>query len=184
LSKKCVETLGGSRRKRGSVMRTVLLPVIATFLVMEILATAAPRSEQSPAQGGPAFTTGVLKTQETNIAGVIADVVECKRKDGVLSIRVRLRNTSSDAVLVKLISGRNFDTYYVTAGSKKYFVLRDEEKVPLAASANQLGDLNVQIPKGGAWTWWAKYPAPPDSESKINYITPFAAPFEDVPIGS
>jgi hypothetical protein len=41
---------------------------------------------------------------------------------------VRLRNTGDKDIRVGLISGRDYDSYYVTAGSKKYFILRDSEK--------------------------------------------------------
>jgi hypothetical protein len=81
-----------------------------------------------------------------------------------------------------VVDTRNFDAYYVLAGSKKYFILRDDEKVPLAPAASYDGSLGITIPKGGSWTWWAKYPAPPESQATITYITPLTPPFEDVPI--
>jgi hypothetical protein len=124
----------------------------------------------------------VVQSQDSNFAGVVAELTECKRKDGVLSVKVRLRNTSPATVKVALITNRNFDEFYVTAGSKKYFVLRDTEKTPLASAADPFGSLTVDIQRGGAYTWWAKYPAPPDGETKITLVTPLAAPFEDVPI--
>jgi hypothetical protein len=143
---------------------------------------AVGRAERA-VEPSPQAAGAVIQSQDANASGVVAELIECKRKDGVLSLRVRLRNTSGAPVRVPLISARNFDEYYVTAGSKKYFILRDDEKTPLAPAASGFGGLTVEIPKGGSWTWWAKYPAPPDSETKINYITPLAPPFEDVPIG-
>ena len=61
-------------------------------------------------------------------------------------------------------------------------MLRDTDKVPLAPAADSMGNLNVQIPKGGAYTWWGKYPAPPASETKLTYLTPLGGPIDDVPI--
>ncbi len=164
-------------------MRNLLSLLVATLALFSPGATGradgpSPSPDEPKQKAG-----GVLQTQDTNVAGVVAELIECKRKEGVLSIRVRLRNTSGEKAHVKLITDRDYDKYYVTAGSKKYFVLRDDEKVPLAPAEDGFGNLGVDIPKGGSWTWWAKYPAPPDSETKLNYITPLGAPFEDVPIG-
>ena len=86
-------------------------------------------SSQTPAQAPPVSTpaapppaaapaaTGVLKTEDTNIAGVVADVTECARKDGVLSVRVRFRNTSGEKQKLTLIDNRDYEKYYVTARS-------------------------------------------------------------------
>jgi hypothetical protein len=145
-----------------------------TLPVLVLLTAGAAPPEPKP--------TAALPSEDTNFAGVTAEVAECKVKDGVLSVKIRLRNGGNSGVRVKLIENRDFDKYYVTAGSKKYFVLSDDEKVPLAPGADGFGSLSVEIPKGGTWTWWAKYPAPPDSETKINYVWPLGAPFEDVPI--
>lgn len=123
-----------------------------------------------------------IQTQETNFPGISAEVVECRRKDGVLTIRLRVRNTGDKPQRVTLISGRDYDKYYVTAGSKKYFILRDTEKTPLAVAADSGGGLTPTIPQGGAYNFWAKYPAPPADVKKIGYITPLGAPFEDVPV--
>ncbi len=120
--------------------------------------------------------------QDTNISGVVAELVECKREDGQLSIKMRLVNTSDKDVRITPIGNRNYDAYYLTAANKKYFVLRDSEKTPLAVQADASGSVYATIPKGGAWTWWAKYPAPPADVKKISYYTPITPPFDNVPI--
>jgi hypothetical protein len=133
--------------------------------------------------GGLAWAQGApLQTQETNTAGVAAELTECRRSEGVLSIRVRFRNTSEAKVSFYAIDGRNYDSYYVVAAGKKHFVLRDSEKTPLAPAATPGGSLGVELPKGGSFLWWAKYPAPPADVKKITYVTPLGAPFENVPI--
>lgn len=126
--------------------------------------------------------TPPVQTQEANAAGVVAELMECKREDGVLTVRVRFRNTGDKAVELHLIENRNYDAYYVTAGTKKYFVLRDTEKNPLAPSASGFGSLGANLAKGDIYNWWAKYPAPPADVKKISYYTPLTPPFDNVPI--
>ena len=123
-----------------------------------------------------------IQSQDTNTAGIIAELTECKREDGVLTIRLRLRNTTDKEVRISLINGRNYDAYYVTAENKKYFVLRDSEKNTLASQHDRVGDLAVSLAKGGTYVWWAKYPAPPADVKKISYYTPLTPPFDNVPI--
>lgn len=123
-----------------------------------------------------------LQAQESNVAGVVAEITECKRGDGVLTIRMRLRNTANDKVRVGLISGRNYDAYYLTAASKKYFVLRDSEKTPLAPQADGFGNLSTEIAKGASYVWWAKFPAPPADVKKVSYFTPITPPFDNISI--
>lgn len=132
--------------------------------------------------GGAAAQSTPLAGSETNIDGVTAEVTECRRKEGVLSIRLRLKNTGEKDVRVTLIGTRDYDKYYVTAENKKYFVLRDSEKVPLAPAADPGGAVYANIAKGGGYTWWAKYPAPPPTVKKVTYYTLIAPPIEDIPI--
>jgi hypothetical protein len=122
----------------------------------------------------------VIQSQDTNFGGIVGEITQVKRKDGVLTIKLRLRNTSGEEANLKLVNSSDYDAYYVTAADKKYFVLRDTEEVPLAPKAS--GDLWVQIAKDGAYTWWAKYPAPPAEVTSVTYYTPISAPFEDLPI--
>ncbi len=150
--------------------RTVLL--VAAVLVF----SAAP----SPAEAPPAGT--VLASQDTNVAGVVGELIECKRREGVLTIKLRFRNTGAEKASFYMIDGRNYDAQYVTAESKKYFVLRDSEKVPLAPQPDGGGNLSVSLEPNGAWTWWAKYPAPPAEVKSVSYFTSVSPPFEDVPI--
>jgi len=140
--------------------------------VMGVLAGIAPASAQ----------TDAIQTQETNIGGLVADITQCKRKDGVVTLRVRLRNTSDQKANVYFTNGYGaYDKYYLTAGDKKYFILRDSEGAPLATDEGG-GYTNVDIEKGASYTWWAKYPAPPPDVTGVSFYSAFAPPFEDVPI--
>jgi len=155
--------------------------VIAGLAVATAPKDAPLRIAPAAAQTAPA---ALSEAQDVNGAtGVVAEIVQCKRDSGVLSIRMRLRNTGDAAVRVTVLaSGDWYDRYYVTAGSKKYFVLRDSEKTPLANPPTSYGALSVEIPKGGTYVWYAKYQAPPAEVKKVNYYTPISAPFEDISI--
>lgn len=116
-------------------------------------------------------------------SGVVAEIVQCKRDNGMLSIRLRLRNTGSADVKGWRMVSDNIDQFYVLASNKKYLVLRDSDKTPLASAfTGSYGTLDISIPAGGAYVWYAKYPAPPDDVKKISFYTPLTTPFEDVPV--
>ena len=122
-----------------------------------------------------------LATGDVNHAGITAEVTECKRSDNTLTVKIRLKNTGDDAAAFYIVTAGKYDNHYVTAGRKKYLMLRDAEKKPLAPASNPIGDVRVTIPMGGAWTWWAKFPAPPAEVKKIEYTWPLGAPIDDIP---
>lgn len=121
-----------------------------------------------------------LATGDVNHANITAEVTECKRSEGTLTVKIRLTN-SGEATSFYIVSGHKYDNHYVTAGKKKYLMLRDAEKKPLAPAANPVGDVYVSIKKGGVWTWWAKFPAPPAEVKKIEYTWPIGTPIDDIP---
>ena len=123
-----------------------------------------------------------IQSQDTNVAGFTADLIEAKRSDGVLSIKVRLKNTDTKPARVKIYESRNIDAFYVQAESKKYFVLRDTENEPLTVAWDGTGALEPQVAPGASFTWWAKFPAPSENVKKFSFYWPLGAPFDDVPI--
>lgn len=131
----------------------------------------------APSAAAPAPAT-VLQVQEVNAPGLQAELTEVSRKDGVLTVKIRFRNTGTEFLHHNLEThhGR-YELFYVTAGSQKYFVLKDSEGEPLAPKY-----LNVDLDPGATSTWWAKFPAPPASETTIDLVIPDAPPFEDVRI--
>lgn len=142
---------------------------------------AVPSAVALPSTQRPvAFSGRVIQSQDANASGVVGDLIESKRADGVLSIRVRFRNTSDQPLKFAIIEARNFESFYVTAGTKKYFILKDSEGTYLTPQAGY--SLWVPIDPGQSYVWWAKYPAPPPEIRKINLVTPLAPPFEDIPI--
>ena len=130
--------------------------------------------------GLPALTAEAKKKLES------LPVIECKREDGVLTVRVRYRNTTDKKVKLLLINKKNFDEYYVTAGSKKYLMMRDPQNKTASPQEGSYGGysgrVGADLAKGGTYQWWAKYPAPPADVKKISYYTPLSAPFDNVPI--
>ncbi len=153
-------------------------------------AQPAPAFQPAPAQAAPeaapspAAPAGVIQTQETNTQGIVADLTECKRKDGVLTIKVRFRNTTGGNAGFDLIQASDYDKFYVTAENKKYFILNDSEKQPLTVTTlpGMGGGLHVGLESGHSYQWWAKYPAPPATVKSIHLFTPVAPPFDDIPI--
>jgi len=133
----------------------------------------------APIEPAPATA---LKTEGTNISGVVAEVSECARKDGVLSVKVRFRSTLQQAKNFNLIENRNYEKYYVTAANKKYFILKDSEGTYLTPQASNVGSLSVRLDPGGQYIWWAKYPAPPAEVKAVTLFTPVAPPIEDIPV--
>lgn len=134
------------------------------------------------AGAGPVRAAEALASQDTNLPGIGAEITRAHRKDGVLTIQMRLVNGSRSAQTFYVVDNRNYDAFYVVAKNKKYFVLRDSEKTPLAPPSDGGGGVRVKLEPGAAWTWWARYPAPPKEVTSISYFTPLTPPFEDVPI--
>jgi len=133
-------------------------------------------SRNAHTQGAGA--TKAIQSQDTEISGIAADLTECKRKEGVLSVKVQFRNTSDAPVNVTIDTHHgDYSGFYVTAADKKYFILKDTEKEPLAPKY-----ISSTVEKGGKLLWWAKFPAPPAEVKKINLVIPKVLPFEDVPI--
>src|SRR5262249_55008212 len=89
-------------------------------------ASTSPSGAAPPPAAPPAAAPAKsLKTGDTNTSGVVADVTECNRKDGVLSVKVLFRNTGSEKKSLDLLDSRDYEKYYLTAASKKYFILKD-----------------------------------------------------------
>ena len=144
-------------------------------------ATSAPASAPAAAPAA-APATPAIQSQDANQAGIVAELTECKRADGVLTVKVRFRNTTSQQIPLRVIDARDYEKFYVTAGNKKYFILKDSEGTYLTPNASSFGNLGVDLAGGQGWLWWAKYPAPSADVTKITLVTPIAPPFEDVPI--
>jgi hypothetical protein len=99
-------------------------PTRVPLAILAALAALVSPMRAAPGARPASTQTTVVRSQDANINGLVAEITECRRADGVLSVKMRLKNTSDADVQVNVIRGRNFDDYYVVAGTKKYFVLR------------------------------------------------------------
>ena len=158
---------------------TLMWFITMTLLVLSIPVQLAAQGQQ-PAQPN----AGVIQTQETNQEGVVGELTACQRSEGVLTIKVRFRNTSSKSAHLTLthwnVGGDN-EKFYVTAENKKYFILKDSEGTYLSSNSASNG-VEVSLEPGQTFLWWAKYSAPPADVKKINFMMPVTPPFEGVPI--
>ena len=148
------------------------------FLALTALALGAPFAS------GQAFAQAAKpQTHETNIDGVTAEISEAVRKEGVLTVKMRLRNAGSAAVKVLISEDfRDVDKWYAVAGSTKFLVLKDSKQIPVMVQVNNYGGLTAEIKPGGSFLFWAKYPAPPADARKFTFYNPLTPPIEDVPI--
>ena len=145
-------------------------------------AAAPPRPD---AASFAASASDVIQSQDMNTAGVVGEVIQCKRSEGVLSIKVRFRNNSSKEARMFIVPDSSYEKVYVTATSKKYFILKDSEGAYLTPAADYacgLPGVCARLGPGDSYTWWAKFPAPAADAKKLNLITPAGPPFEDIPI--
>lgn len=138
----------------------------------------------APFASGHAFAQAAKpQAQETNVDGVTAEISEAVRKEGVLTVKMRLRNTGSAATKVQVSHDwSDADKYYAVAGSTKFLILKDSKNIPLMVQTNNYGALIAEIKPGGSFLFWAKYPAPPADARKFTFYNPLTPPIEDVPI--
>jgi hypothetical protein len=150
-------------------------------------ASAVPPAQQ---QSGPtpsllsAASSGVIQSQDTNIPGVTGELIQCRRSDGVLSIKIRFHNTSAAPVSFYVLApNTSYDKFYLSAASKKYFILKDADGTYLAPGSDfscGMPGVCEKLDPGKSNTWWAKFPAPSADVTKVDLYTPVTPPFEDV----
>ena len=138
----------------------------------------APTAAAAPAAAPPG---AVIASQDTNWAGVVAEVTELRRKGNTLTAKVRLRNGSPDKQQVEV----KFDETYLmdAANAKKYEVLRDEKGTYIAAVRSGWADRWYDtLEPAQAHLLWIKFPAPPAEVKAITLQLPNTPPFEDLAI--
>ena len=121
-----------------------------------------------------------LSTDGEN-AGTTAIVQSLKRSGNAVTLRFTIVNDSNQSLSGNLLSGHDTFTadgsYLVdTTGKKKYEIIRDSDGHCICSQRIP----NFQ-PKSSA-NLWAKFPAPPDSVTKIGVNIPHFIPLDDVPI--
>jgi len=129
-----------------------------------------------------------VQTQPAMSGDMEVDVLKADVKDDILTVALAYRNTGAQAATVGY---RLDDVYFVDPSEKKkYQVLKDSKGewlgAPVARGAigtdtgSQANPLSV--PAKGKAAVWFKFPAPPESTTKINLVIPDVLPFEDLPI--
>jgi hypothetical protein len=118
----------------------------------------------------------VIESQETDFSGVVAELIQCKRKKDVLTIKVRVKNTSSKTIRVYWRDAKKNVYLMDEANGKKYFLLKDTTGEYIYS-----GD-PWDIPANSSKISWFKFPAPPAEVDEISIVLPGCAPFEDVSI--
>jgi hypothetical protein len=146
------------------------------------LALAAALAAACAAPGLPALAQAKPQAHETSIDGVTAEIIEVSRKEGVLTVKVRYRNTGDTVTNMRLYRDWGLGDYYVTAGSTKLMALKDSKGVFVATPHGHHGQTDVSINPKSSFLFWAKYPAPSDDTKKVNFFHPHSPPIEDIPI--
>jgi len=156
---------------------------------------AAQTSTVAPVSAEPSAPTpnllaaaisGVLQSQDTSTSGVVGELIQCRRSGGVLSVKIRFHNTTSTAVSLFVVSpNTSYDKFYLSAASKKYFILKDADGTYLAPGSDYscgMPGVCEKLGPGQSNSWWAKFPAPSADVTKLDLYTAVTPPFEDVPI--
>jgi len=147
---------------------------------------AAPQPNTPAPNSSAAVNSDIIQSQETNTPGVVGELIQCSRSDGVLSVKIRFHNTTGTPVNFYVLGTNiSYDRFYLAAASKKYFILKDSDGTELAPG----GDYSCGMPgvceklaAGQSNTWWAKFPAPSADVTKLDLFTPVTPPFEGIPI--
>jgi hypothetical protein len=147
---------------------------------------AAPQPNAPVPNSSAAVSSDVIQSQETNTPGVVGELIQCSRSDGVLSVKIRFHNTTGTPVNFYVLGPNiSYEKFYLAAASKKYFILKDSDGTVLAPG----GDYSCGMPgvceklaAGQSNTWWAKFPAPSADVTKLDLFTPVTPPFDGIPI--
>ena len=121
-----------------------------------------------------------LATRELDVEGIVAEVIESNREDGVLTVRVRFRNTGAKAVKLPLVGSSGYADTYLSAGKTKYPLIKDTSGRQVATPRDGGGWLEPTIKPKATWTWWGKFPAP--KEKSYSLYLKVGPPIDGVPI--
>lgn len=124
-----------------------------------VAAVAAPPHPDAASFAAPA--SDVVQSQDMNTAGVVGEVIQCRRAEGVLSTRVRFRNNSSKEAKVYVVDNSEFEKVYVTATSKEYFILKDSEGNSLTPATDYAchSGATEDIASAMSYGSWANHPS-------------------------
>ena len=158
------------------MVRTAIRGFLGVVATMGMFC-AAPLVQADDKAGKP------LASRELDVEGIVAEVIESVRKDGVLTVRVRLRNTGQKAQKVLLVrGGESYAAAYLSAKDTKYTLITDTSQRAVATPADGGGWVEPSIKPKASWNWWGKFPAPPPEVKSYTLYLKVGPPIEDVPI--
>jgi hypothetical protein len=123
-----------------------------------------------------------LASQELDAEGVVADVVQSERKDNVLTVRVRFRNTGDKPAKLSLVDAQGYVHTYLVSAKTKYHLLTDDRGQQVATPRDGGGWLVPTIKPKSSWSWWGKVPAPPADRKDYSLYLKVGPPIDNIPI--
>lgn len=126
--------------------------------------------------------TKPIATRELETEGIVAEVIESERKDGVLTVRVRFRNTGDKPAKLALVDSQGYVHTYTVSGKNKYFLIKDTSGKEVATARDGGGWLQPTVKPKGTWTWWGKFPAPPPERKDYSLYLKVGPPIDNIPI--
>ena len=157
-------------------MTRIRCALLGPFFLALILAVATAASAQ-PKAGDKSFATRAL-----DVEGIVADVIESDRQDGVLTVRVRFRNNGEQPAKLPLVDAQGYVHTYVVSGNTKYGLLQDDTGKQVATPRDGGGWLEPTIQPKATWSWWGKFPAPPADRSTYSLYLKVGPPIDNIPI--
>ncbi|MFI6646200.1 hypothetical protein ACIBI8_01070 [Streptomyces sp. NPDC050529] len=140
--------------------------------------TAPSESDKGNGGGENVPDTSTVLATSKNDAGIDMVINSAKRDSGgFLTVVGQFKNTSSTTYSVPTawngkevavsLKGRSLAdmTLVDSAGKKRYYVLRDTDNRPLTTI-----DYNVFFKAGQTMTFFAQFPAPPDTTTKVDVL--------------
>lgn len=121
-----------------------------------------------------------LATRDLDVEGIVAEVIESNREDGVLTVRVRFRNTGDRPAKLSLVGNQGYVDTYLSAGRTKYHLIKDDRGREVATPRDGGGWLEPTLRPKGTFTWWGKFPAP--KEKSYSLYLKVGPPIDGVPI--
>ena len=150
-------------------MRTIIAALMGIFGATALALAAEP-----------------IATTDGEASGLSLQVTEFKVSNGTVMMKFTIANgaeatfetyTLRDQNVAKSDNNAVSGIYLVdVANKKKYFVVVDTDGHCICSR-----DVSNIPPKGSA-NMWAKFPAPPDSVTKIGVVVPHFVPMDDVPL--
>ena len=155
----------------GTLRTTLGLLFFASMVSVPTPVIAQPKQGDQP-----------LATRELDVEGVVAEVIESDRKDGVLTVRVRFRNNGQKSAKLPLVDAQGYVHTYLVAGKTKYPLLRDDTGKQVATPRDGGGWLEPTIKPKATWSWWGKFPAPPADRTNYTLYLKVGPPIDNIPI--